>query len=49
MDPNYQPPASLDVSMLNIRKPSPPINPNNNDNDSVPGGHPTSSVFSLIV
>ena len=40
MDPNYQPPASLDVSKLTIRKPSPRLNPTNNDPDSDPGGHP---------
>ena len=42
MDPNYQPPAHLDVSKLTIRQPSPRLNPNNNnDNDSDPGGHPS--------
>jgi len=37
MDPNYQPPAHFDVT---IRKPSPRLNPNNNDTDSDQGGHP---------
>ena len=32
MDPNYQPPAHLDVFKLTIRQPSPRLNPNNNDN-----------------
>ena len=40
MDPNYQPPAHLDVSKLTIRQPSPRLNFNNNNNDSDPGGHP---------
>ena len=40
MDPKYRPPAHLDVSKLTIRQPSPRLNPNNNDNDSDPGGHP---------
>ena len=39
MDPNYQPPAYLDVSNLTIRQLSPRLNPNYNDNDSDPGGH----------
>ena len=48
MDPNYQPPAHLDVSKLTIRQPSPRLNPNNNDNDSAPGGHPPKlHIYSL--
>ena len=38
MNPNYQPPAHLDVSKLTIRQPSARLNTNNNDSD--PGGHP---------
>ena len=41
MDPNYQPPAYLDVSKLTIRQASPRLNPNNNDNDCDPGGNQT--------
>ena len=40
MDPNYQPPVSLDVSKFAIRKSSPRLNPNNNDTVSDSGGHP---------
>ena len=47
MDLNYQPPASLDVSKLTIRKPSPRLNPNNNDTDSDPDGHPPKLQFYL--
>ena len=40
MDPNYQPLVSFDVSKLTIRKLSPWLNPNINDSDSNPCGHP---------